>query len=723
MRELLNNIIESVKDAHTLFVDTGKIPEDIFKRFVRGDPTRKGKYVEWICKQYTIDPSRPEHLLDVVRMFDRLVQRKKIKKTDIYKYNLESLEQAIEGAKGVRTKGEIRTEIKADVEKVFENEDWLVISPKTYEAACFYGKGTKWCITGRIKEYWSDYTMRGVKFYFVMDKKDKDKKYAVAVYLSGEMEVYDEVDKIVPNERFKKIFKIEERVWESTIDESKGLISLLKVYKAHERKIPPEQSDVIEALWMMKEYYEDYINWWKRYRKQYGTGYTWDEPPTLKADYGKRFFEIELALKSKDINQQIITLDNAVNQWHADFPVIHHLAMGAKDDKLEEIVDEIETILLRLGKLPKKSPYVEESTIEDDASQNRYKTEKGNPVEDPCTLTPDGKDLSLEDLRSMNPEEIISVKFWGRRGGASRQKIKVKNLVLESTIDFPQEDLDPAVWNKKANIYTIKPEIKGLIFNVLDKYEPVNLREIADTIHITGSIGTNQYTEDADVDVHIVTSPMKVKDGGIVQKEVFKFFREEGNVEYVGKHPIEVYIQFNPKQELMSEAVYDLLEDKWVVGPKIVHKSYNPYEDFADVLDDVADAAEDADELLGELKRDVVDYDTIKTALTRMSGLEKQRLFNNLLSKLQEIEDDIGELMRVKGEWIKMRREASLPASEEEALKSVELAKKWKSGNAIFKFLNRYRYMKVIGELEHLMQDEDIGHEEIDVIKRIVGAR
>lgn len=297
------------------------------------------------------------------------------------------------------------------------------------------------------------------------------------------------------------------------------------------------------------------------------------------------------------------------------------------------------------------------------------------------------------------------------------------NSVGESTIDFPQEDLDLAIWEKKGNTYTLRPEVKGLIFSALDRYEPVDLRDIADNIHITGSIGTNQYTDDADIDVHIVTRPSKVKDGGIVQKEVFKWYKENRDRlgAYVNKHPIEVYLQFNSKQELMSEAVYDIIEDKWLVGPKIVHMGYDPYKDFSDILDDVADAAEDADELLGELRRDIVDYDIIKDAMSRMTGLEKQRLFNNLLTKLQEIEDDIEELVRVKGEWIKMRREASLPASEEEALENVELAKKFRDANAIFKFLNRYKYMRVIGELERLIQDEEITPEELDVIRRVAG--
>ena len=68
-----------------------------------------------------------------------------------------------------------------------------------------------------------------------------------------------------------------------------------------------------------------------------------------------------------------------------------------------------------------------------------------------------------------------------------------------------------------------------------------------------------------------------------------------------------------------------------------------------------------------------------------------------------------------------MRRKSSTPATEEDALKDVELAKKWRDSNAIFKFLNRYKYFHTINTLEKIIEDEEITPEEMDVVKKIVG--
>lgn len=46
-----------------------------------------------------------------------------------------------------------------DAIKVFENSNLTIILPKTYEASCKYGAGTKWCIASRdTLEHWMSYT-------------------------------------------------------------------------------------------------------------------------------------------------------------------------------------------------------------------------------------------------------------------------------------------------------------------------------------------------------------------------------------------------------------------------------------------------------------------------------------------------------------------------------------------------------------------------------------
>lgn len=295
--------------------------------------------------------------------------------------------------------------------------------------------------------------------------------------------------------------------------------------------------------------------------------------------------------------------------------------------------------------------------------------------------------------------------------------------MFESSIDFPREDLDDAIWDKEDDTYTLKDEVKIHIIGVISKYPDKDLNDIAKKIHIVGSIGTNQYSDTADIDVHIVPKDSSEWDEESILDLQVWFNKHRDEIDgWLNEHPIELYIQVNPKQDLMSDSCYNLLSDEWLVGPKIVPMDFDPYKDFSHIVDDIQSAVEDADKLFGELKRDAIDYDVIKQAMERMSGKDKERLLQQLQSKLEELEEDIEALYTKRGEWVTARRGASKPGSPEQALKDVELAKQWRDTNATFKFINRYQYLKTITDLQELLADEEITPDEVDKIKSIMGA-
>jgi len=298
----------------------------------------------------------------------------------------------------------------------------------------------------------------------------------------------------------------------------------------------------------------------------------------------------------------------------------------------------------------------------------------------------------------------------------------LEKILSDSSIDFPRKDLDLSVWEKKDNLYIIRPEVKKKILEIISKYSDVSLLDIAKEIHIVGSIATNTFLDDCDVDIHII--PKNIDEWNEEsQKKVIKWYNEHRDKigGYIGDHPAEVYIQLDINQDLMSDGCYSLLEDKWLTGPKIVSLDYDPYSDFSNVADDLRDVVEDADKLFGELKRDVIDYDVIKQAMEQLSPEQKELFLERLKSKLEEIEKDIEVLYKKRKEWTDARKNASKPSSPEEALEDVELARKWKDQNAIFKFVNRYKYLKIIKELKELLDDDKITPHEVDTIKDIMG--
>lgn len=299
----------------------------------------------------------------------------------------------------------------------------------------------------------------------------------------------------------------------------------------------------------------------------------------------------------------------------------------------------------------------------------------------------------------------------------------LKMILNESLIDFARTGLSPHVWTSEDGEYHLSLLAGKKIQYVLQQCPNTDILNIADQIHIVGSITTNLYTENTDIDVHITPKDLTPWTEDSV-KELRQWFEVNRRLVggYVGTHPIEVYIQTNPNQDFLSDGVYDVRTHTWLKGPKIYPEDYNPYEDFSDIADEIQNSAEDTDLLLGELKRDVIDYDTIKAALSRMSQDQKKYFLQILQDKLDEIDLDIEKLVNMKKDWVSARKSSSQPTTPAQALNDVEMARTWKNKNAIFKFLSRYRYLKVIKELSELIEDdEELTPGDVGVIKKIIG--
>ena len=92
-------------------------------------------------------------------------------------------------------------------DKIYEDNNCIVLHIKTYEAAVQYGKGSKWCICGnypgyenRGKQLFDDYLKRSFDGYYLYIKKNpidptKDGKYMICVNKGGEKNtIYNQAD-------------------------------------------------------------------------------------------------------------------------------------------------------------------------------------------------------------------------------------------------------------------------------------------------------------------------------------------------------------------------------------------------------------------------------------------------------------------------------------------------------------------------------------------------
>ena len=132
--------------------------------------------------------------------------------------------------------------------------------------------------------------------------------------------------------------------------------SFLKFYNELGRGYDPDDAILFDCLTTLKEYYESYMKWYDRY------------PTQKKIDvevvphFQKRLNEILIALQSDDKKKQIIAIDNGINQWHIDMPIIRHLQFGCDDGgdafKPEEKGwVEVEDLLIKLGRIKREPQF------------------------------------------------------------------------------------------------------------------------------------------------------------------------------------------------------------------------------------------------------------------------------------------------------------------------------------------------------------------------------
>lgn len=221
-------IIEKLKE---------KNPEDgeFIDKMFSIDPTSQGKYAEWIGKYLTMslpfkDYDKIEDMItkivipfdkDSKRIDDNTIEQfikklddsgvklegktksdvDKIKKSpkDINSYSIPfyllAMLQVLEDTK---TRAEREKLAKEGADKIYEDGNYLVVKPNTWDSSCYYGKESQWCTASKNSPgHFEDHMRRGVLYYFI-DKGNPRGKVALFLERDGNKvnkRVYDSSDK------------------------------------------------------------------------------------------------------------------------------------------------------------------------------------------------------------------------------------------------------------------------------------------------------------------------------------------------------------------------------------------------------------------------------------------------------------------------------------------------------------------------------------------------
>jgi len=202
---LFENRLEDVKKKYP------EVDPAIIDYFVKEDPSGNNKYLDWLVKAMTHEPTiqSVEDILDEVMQFNTpqeflmmLVKKfhellpymvhvedgKKVGTTDLYQYKFTDSEMIhylghdIAQAKERKKEKDKQKDAKKNSDKIYEDRNWLVVRPKTWQSSCVYGAGTKWCTTSKESDsHFKRETDRNFLIYVInKNKNSNDNEYKVA---------------------------------------------------------------------------------------------------------------------------------------------------------------------------------------------------------------------------------------------------------------------------------------------------------------------------------------------------------------------------------------------------------------------------------------------------------------------------------------------------------------------------------------------------------------
>jgi hypothetical protein len=196
---------------------------------IDADPSGNQKYLMWAAKMLDkelkgspeIDPAtaqvEADNIAEYLQKFHKLQpyirdEAKKFK--DINKItSLDSLIALVQSLERIKLDRERAKEEKKQQKKeamqdstiLINDDDFMMVRPTSAQASCYWGRGTKWCISAtEAQNYFAQYTNEGKSFYFLFSKNKDNfeeddwetyKKVALVFLNDGTFEeAYDATD-------------------------------------------------------------------------------------------------------------------------------------------------------------------------------------------------------------------------------------------------------------------------------------------------------------------------------------------------------------------------------------------------------------------------------------------------------------------------------------------------------------------------------------------------
>jgi hypothetical protein len=209
---------------------------------VKLDPTKTYKYTEFLVKKFKefyndyddwmiglgMEMMGSENM-ESLNEFEIHAKANRIINPDISQYK--DFNQIHDAVKEAEEKVRLK-ELEKQVIKLFDNDEWSVVIPLSYEASKTYGAKTKWCTTQ--ERYWEDYH-KTYKLIYIQNKKTNE-KYAVSRHFEDSKKIQAWMSN--DDETSPMLLPLPPEVMSVVICEVNKTDTILELQSKHEINVP-----------------------------------------------------------------------------------------------------------------------------------------------------------------------------------------------------------------------------------------------------------------------------------------------------------------------------------------------------------------------------------------------------------------------------------------------------------------------------------------------------
>lgn len=184
-------------EAKRAFLDKGILRKDAFERFLNEDPTTQKKYVFYMIKEYLrqsddagnqvsdlssndLDMGILSPIFSYVTEYNALLNRVPQDKKDIYKLSFDELVDIVDNlnaSSGDNDKTSLRKKARENSDTLLDNVDGVsVVAPYNHDAICYYGQGTKWCVSMDTSSHWMGYYFNQRNTFYIISAVGEEAK-------------------------------------------------------------------------------------------------------------------------------------------------------------------------------------------------------------------------------------------------------------------------------------------------------------------------------------------------------------------------------------------------------------------------------------------------------------------------------------------------------------------------------------------------------------------